>query len=431
MATAVGRKVLIKNRWGIMIKEILIDTKSDQTRAAFLEDGELVELHIELNEKEKHLGNIYRGKVDRVLPGMQCGFIDIGTGKNAYLSADDVLQVNRNDNNRGSLKIENAIRQGQELTVQVIKDIIGTKAAKVTTNISLPGNLTVLFPLSAGVGISKKIDNDMERKRLKDIAEELCPEGMGLVIRTVAEGVEPQLIENDIKYILQIWEEVKRKEQKGNVPRCLYKEPNLVQRLARDSVNSDIKRFILSDRKEFEDLLGLFEEIAPEMKARVKFFCKDYDLFSFYNVESAIKEALSKKVWLKSGGYLVFDYTEALTVIDVNTGRYVGKNNEEDTMLKTNLEAIQMIARQIRLRDIGGIILVDFIDMKERTNKEAVITSLIQACKNDRTRVVVVGMTGLGLVEMTRKKIRNTLNQILTHQCPMCGGNGRVETKNS
>lgn len=406
-----------------MIREVLIDIKPSETRAAFLEDGELVELHIELNEKEEFHGNIYRGKVERVLSGMQCAFIDIGIDKNAYLSADDVLPIN----NTNSTRIENTIKQGQEITVQVVKEPIGTKAAKVTTNISLPGNLTVLFPFSSGVGISKKIDDGIERQRLKEIGERLCPEDMGLVIRTVAEGVESLLIENDIKSQLKTWEDVKQKEIKGNVPRCIYKELSLVQKIARDSINSDIKRIILNNRKEYEALLDLFEEMAPEMKMRVKFFCKDYDLFSFYNVESAIKEALSKKVWLKSGGYLVFDYLEALTVIDVNTGKYVGKNNEDETILKTNLEAARMIAKQIRLRDIGGIILVDFIDMKDKTHKEAVIAELRQACKNDGTGVVIVGMTGLGLVEMTRKKIRNTLHQIMTYKCPMCDGNGWIE----
>ena len=231
----------------------------------------------------------------------------------------------------------------------------------------------MLFPFSSGVGISKKIDDGIERQRLKEIGERLCPENMGLVIRTVAEGVESLLIENDIKSQLKTWEDVKQKEIKGNVPRCIYKELSLVQKIARDSINSDIKRIILNNRKEYEALLDLFEEMAPEMKMRVKFFCKDYDLFSFYNVESAIKEALSKKVWLKSGGYLVFDYLEALTVIDVNTGKYVGKNNEDETILKTNLEAARMIAKQIRLRDIGGIILVDFIDMKDKTIKKLLL----------------------------------------------------------
>lgn len=414
-----------------MVKEILIDTKHSVTRVAILEDGELVELHIESADKRKLTGNIYRGKIERVLPGMQCAFVDIGTDRNAYLSVDDVMLVKYHNlvKEAETIKIENKIKQGQEITVQVIKEAIGTKGSKVTTDITLPGNFTVLLPFSTGVGVSKKIGDKEERERLKNIAEKLCPESMGLVVRTAADGVESALINDDIQYQLKTWEAIKQREEKGKVPRCIYQSPGLVQKLARDSINSDIKRIVLNDHSEFEDLLKFFDEIEPEMKKRVEFFYKDYDLFKFYNVDSAIKEALSRKVWLKSGGYLVFDYTEALTVIDVNTGKYTGRNNPDETIFKTNYEAALVIAKQIRLRDISGIILIDFIDMKDNSHKETILSTLREACKEDGTQVVIVGMTGLGLVELTRKKVRNTLQQILTHPCPMCGGNGRVMNK--
>ena len=411
-----------------MIKEILIDSKTGQTRIAVLEDGELAELHIESSEKGKLVGNIYRGKVERVLPGMQCAFVDIGIGKNAYLSLDGVIPLKKHlsGEKTAPVKIESLLKQGQEITVQVVKEEIGTKGPKVTANITLAGNLTVLYPYSTGVGISKKIETPGERERLRKMAEELCPGEMGIVIRTAAEGVEASLVEKDLHYLLGTWEQIKKKEEKGRVPRCLYQEPGLVHRLAQAGVNSNIKRIVLNDYKEFEDLLKFLDEAAPEMKTRVEFYYKDYDLFRYYNIDSAIKEALLRKVWLKSGGYLVFDYTEALTVIDVNTGKFVGKNSQDETILKTNCEAAVTIARQIRLRDISGIILVDFIDMKESSHKEKVLSVLSEECKKDGTQVVVVGMTNLGLVELTRKKVRNSLSQMLTHPCPYCGGSGRI-----
>lgn len=418
-----------------MIKEILVDTKPGETRAAILEDGELVELHIESAGDIKLIGNIYRGRVERVLPGMQCAFVDIGVDKNAYLSAGDMKSHKRSEasdstwKDRLPVKVENMAKQGQEITVQVVKEAIGTKGPKVTMDITLPGNLTVLMPYSSGVGVSKKIDDKTERERLVRIADELCPEGMGLIVRTAAEGVETHLIEKDIYYQLKTWEVIKLNEQKGHIPRCIYQEPGIVQKLARDSINSGIQRFVLNNHLVFENLLELFNEVAPEMKTKVEFFYKDYDLFKFYNVDVSIKEALSRKVWLKCGGYLIFDHTEALTVIDVNTGKYVGRNNPDETIFKTNYEAALAIARQIRLRDISGIILVDFIDMKGNLHKEKILTALKEACRRHSTKVVVVGMTGLGLVEMTRKKIRNTLQHTLTLSCPMCNGTGRVLKK--
>lgn len=412
-----------------MVKDILIDKKPELTRIAILEDGELAELHVETADRTGITGNIYRGRVERVLPGMQCAFVDIGTGKNAYLSAEDVISVKKlfYGNRPGHAKIESMIKPGQEITVQVIKEEIGTKGPKVTMNIALPGNLAVLYPLSEGTGVSKKIDKLSERERLKKIAEELCPEGMGMVIRTAAEGSDFSSVKKDLGELMRIWELIRKKEEKGPVPRCIYREPVLVQKLAQAGLNSSVRSIVLNDHDEFENLLKFLDESAPEMKPRVRYFYKeDYDLFRFYNVESAIREALSRRVWLKSGGYLVFDQTEALTVIDVNTGKYVGRKSQDETIFKTNCEAARVIARQIRLRDISGIIVVDFIDMKDKSHKEEVLSILKEECKKDSTQVVVAGMTNLGLVELTRKKVRNSLQEILTIQCPKCGGSGRV-----
>lgn len=418
-----------------MVKDILVETRPEQTRVAILEDGELAELFIETPEQEKRIGNIYRGKVERVLPGMQCAFIDIGLDRNAFLYAGDIL-VNKLSDHEASFhinndlpdKIDRLVKQGQEITVQVSKEAIESKGPRVTTNISLPGRNTVLLPYTPGIGISKKITDPDERDRLKNIAKRFCPEDIGLIIRTAAEGLESSELQEDILQLLKMWDKIRQEENKGKVPRCIYKEPDLVQRLARDLLNTGIHRFIVNERNDYEKLLGYLNDFAPEMKGKVEYFYRDYDLFAYYHVETAIQKALSRKVWLKCGGYLIFDHTEALTVIDINTGKFTGKNDQEETILKTNIEAAHTIANQIRLRNISGIILIDFIDMKENTHKEQVICCLKEAVKRDRTKVNVLGMTRLGLVEMTRKKVRNTLEQTLTLPCPVCNGTGRVNT---
>lgn len=415
-----------------MIKDILVDTKPDQTRVAILEDGELAEIYMDSPEQKKLFGNIYRGKVERVLPGMQCAFVDIGLEKNAFLYAGDIftgadLDQDEPDHHvRGSVeKIERLIRQGQEITVQVIKEAIETKGPRVTTHITLPGRNTVLSPFAPGVGVSKKIQDPDERDRLKSIADKLCPRGMGIIIRTAAQGMDAFELEEDILLLLKLWQKIVQKEAKGAVPRCIYREPDLVQRLARDLLNAGVRRFVLNHRNEYENLLELLDDISPDMKMKVEYFSGEFELFEFYHVETAIQKALARKVWLKCGGYLVFDKTEALTVIDVNTGKFTGRDDQEETILMTNLEATITIARQIRLRDISGIILIDFIDMQENAHKEQILTSLRDAVRQDGTKTVVLGMTRLGLVEMTRKKVRNNLQQTLTTPCPACGGTGR------
>lgn len=425
------RDITESNRvWRIMVKDILVDSKPGRTRVAILEDGELAELHIESAGQEKLFGNIYRGRVERVFPGMQCAFIDIGMERNAFLYAGDAFArsgTEINETRAESARIENLVAEGQEITVQVIKEAIDAKGPRVTTNITLPGRNVVLSPAASGIGVSRKIKDSDERERLKNIAGKLCPEGMGLIVRTAAEGIEAAELEDDISFLLKLWEGICRKEMKGTVPRCIYREPGVVRKLARDVLAAETREFILNNHEEYEGLLGLMDAVSPEIKKKIKLFYNDYDLFEYYHVESAIQRALSRKVWLKSGGYLIFDKAEALTVIDVNTGKYVGKDNQEDTILKTNLEAAHTIARQIRLRNISGIILADFIDMKEDSHREQVLSCLKEATKQDGSKVMVLGMTRLGLVEMTRKKVRNTLQQELTEVCPMCGGSGRVK----
>ncbi len=408
-----------------MIKDILVDTGFGETRVAIIEDGEPVEIYIEAAGCEKLAGNIYRGKVERILPGMQSAFVDIGTGKNAFLYADDIIK-SRDLILAQTAKIENLVSQGQEITVQVVKEALDNKGSRVTTDIKLPGRLVILTPLTTGIGVSKKIKSPDEKERLRQIAENLCPEGSGIIVRTAAEGKQSEELEADIKGLLKLWKSISDKEERGSVPRCIYSEPGVIYKLVRDHIDSDLHRFIINDRVEYEKLLELLDAVSPVIKLKVELFCKDYDMFEYYHIDTAVSKALARKVWLKSGGYLVFDKTEALTVIDVNTGNYVGKNTLEETMLKTNEEAALTVAKQIRLRNISGIILIDFIDMKDTSHKERLLSVLREAVKKDSSKVTVVGMTNLGLVELTRKKVRGTLQQLLTITCPTCSGLGRI-----
>ena len=404
-----------------------------ETRVALLEDRELVEIYIERQFPERLVGNIYRGKVCSVLRGMQAAFVDIGYKKNAFLYVGDAVpqkeysdEVNDAFSNVRNNSIDEILKPGQEITVQVIKEPAGTKGPRVTTHITLPGRHLVLLPNADYTGISRRIEKDIERSKLKKIADELKPEGMGLIVRTASEGKEAEEFTHDLNFLLRLWDTIRHKEPAGPVPRCIHKELSLMYRTVRDLFTMDIDKFVINDQQQYEKVLELVDMISPSMKLRVEHFDKNDELFEYYQIESKIEKALAKKVWLKCGGYLVIDRTEALTVIDVNTGKYIGKSNLEDTVLKTNIEAVKEIAKQLRLRDIGGIIIIDFIDMHESEHQLMVLEALRQALKKDRTRTTVVGMTGLGLIEMTRKKIRQELSTAMTVDCSCCEGTGRV-----
>lgn len=402
-------------------------------RVALLEDGDLAELYIERSDSERMAGNIYRGKVTSVLPGMQAAFVDIGYEKNAFLYAGDIIAKKEyTEDEEDAIQyvkgcnICELLRPGQELTVQVIKEPIGSKGPRVTTNITLPGRHLVLLPDADYTGVSRRIENESERSKLKKIAENLKPKGMGLIVRTASEGMNEEDFTSDLRFLLNLWESIRKKERSGRVPRCIHKDPNLVYRVVRDMFTKDISKFIINDRRQYNKVLELVDMISPILKYRVEYFSKNYNLFEYYQLETKIARALSRKVWLKSGGYLVIDKTEALTVIDVNTGKYVGSRSLEDTVLKTNLEAAGEIAKQLRLRDIGGIIIIDFIDMHEHQHQQMVLDTLRNALKKDRVKTTVVGMTGLGLIEMTRKKVRQELSTVLSMDCPHCGGTGKM-----
>lgn len=418
-----------------MINEMIVDVNAAEIRVGILEDKELAEIHIERTSHQGLVGNIYRGKVSSVLPGMQAAFIDIGYEKNAFLYvgdaipqkdySDDELDVNKDFI---EYSISDLLKVGQEVTVQVIKEPISTKGPRVSTHITLPGRNLVLLPNADYVGISRRIENDDERQKLKKIAEKLKPENMGLIVRTVSEGKEENDFVEDVSFLTKLWAKIKEMESSGPVPRCIHKDVNLVYRSVRDLFTWDIDKFVINDEKEYNKVLELVDMISPALKNRVELFQKDYEIFDYYQIETKIQRALARKVWLKSGGYLIIDKTEALTVIDVNTGKFVGENNLEDTVLKTNIEATREIAKQLRLRDVGGIVIIDFIDMSDTEHQQMVLDSLKQSLKGDRTKAIVLGMTQLGLVEMTRKKIRQELSTIMTCDCPCCDGNGKVYT---
>lgn len=415
-----------------MERDILLDIGVGEIRLAVLEDGILSEMYVERHENAARAGDIYRAKVERVLPGMQAAFVNIGLDKNAFLYVRDALPVNL-DENGNPIKsknvmpqIETLVKAGQELTVQIIKEQTGDKGPRISTKLTLPGHLSILMTDSPSFGISKKIDNHDERVRLREIGNRYRPENTGMIIRTAALGATEEHLSEDIKRQTDLLKQIRKLEQKGTVPRCLHHEPGIIEHAIREYLTPQTHRFIINDRSVFEQVREQTLIRAPELLPTLAHFGKEYDMFSYYNVSSMLEEALSRKVWLKSGGYLVIDYTEALTVIDVNSGKYVGKSTLEDTAVLTNCEAATAIARQIRLRDLSGIVIIDFIDMHTDEHRNIVLQALKDALVIDRTQTVVVGMTGLGLVEMTRKKIRQPLHIGLTSPCKCCKGSGRV-----
>jgi len=416
-----------------MVSEIIVDVGLIEQRVALLEDKELVEVFIERTDSERLVGNIYRGIVRDVLPGMQAAFIDIGYEKNAFLYVGDAVSQKEFSEDEEdmytdvkSYNIEEVLRPGQEITVQVIKEPIGTKGPRVTTHITLPGRQLVLLPNADYIGISRRIEDEEERAKLKKIAEKIKPKNMGLIVRTVSEGKREEDFKNDINFLVKLWEKIKKSEQSGPVPRCIHRDLNIIYRAVRDMFTWNIDKFIINDRQEYNKVLELVEMTSPALKLRVEYFNKNIDLYQHYQIDAMIEKALSKKVWLKCGGYIIIERTEALTVIDVNTGKYVGNNNLEETVLRTNLDAAKEIAKQLRLRDIGGIIIIDFIDMHEPEHQKQIIETLKQALKKDRTKTTVVGMTGLGLIEMTRKKVREGLASTVLYDCPLCEGTGKI-----
>ena len=418
-----------------MSKQIVVDINAHQTRVAVGENGEMTEIYIESLGRERIVGNIYKGRVQNVIPGMQAAFVDIGLEKNAFLYAGDIL-VDKSDLEFPDQKtkpeiqanIKDMVKPGQEIMLQILKEPVGNKGARVTTHITLPGRTLVLMPTVNYVGVSRRIDDEQERERLRSIIERIKPENTGVIVRTVAVGKSEEEFASDLDFLFSLWERVKQKDHLVSAPRLIHTEEPLVYRTIRDLLTEDIDELVINDAEYFEKVKIVAGIISPEYVDRVKLYEDHESLFDHYDLERKIEKLFIRKVWLKNGGYIVIDSTEALTAIDVNTGKYVGGNNLQETLFKTNCEAAREIARQLRLRDIGGIIIIDFIDMEAQEDKDALIEILRDQLHKDRTKSNVLGMTELGLVEMTRKKMRKSFSATMQSPCSYCHGEGKVQS---
>ncbi len=408
---------------------ILINCTPRETRVAILSDGVLQDLFIERVKARGLVGNVYWGRIVRVLPGMQSAFVDIGLERTAFLHVSDMPEAHQE--NGEVLPIERLLREGQSVMVQVSKDPIGTKGARLTTVISLAGRKLVYLPGDSHIGVSQRIESEEQREALRAMMVALRPESEkgGYIIRTSAEeGATEQEFLDDMAYLGRLWTNIREHSLKTSAPALLYRDLFLDARVLRDMVHQNTATVEIDNPENFARLTEFAERFVPNAKNRLKLYDNDIPLFDMYGVEDEIERALQRRVDLKSGGYLVFDQTEAMTTIDVNTGGYVGKRDFSDTVFKTNLEAAQTIARQLRLRNLGGIIIVDFIDMATDEHREAVLNELRRAISTDRTKMTVSNFTELGLVEMTRKRTRESLAHVLCEPCPMCEGRGEIRT---
>mgnify|MGYP003308288990 CR=1 FL=1 len=406
------------------MKAIIVNVMPEETRMAVVENDELQILEVERPSHSHLVGNIYKGQVQNVLPGMQAAFVDIGTGKNAFLYIGDGLPKEA----LSMIRPAERIHVGQGLPVQIVKDASGMKGPRATTHLSLPGRHVVLMPTAAYIGISRRIASEEERSRLHEIAQRICPEGMGLIVRTVAEGQTENVLKADVEYLVRLWQSVQARAKLPPAPSLLYRDADLVIRMVRDSFTEEVDCLIVDEREAYRRIVDLVKCLSPNLAERVKLHEEKTPVFRKYRIEEEIERIGAREVELESGGFIVIDKTEALTVIDVNTGKYVGKSNLGETVYRTNLEAAAEILKQIRLRDIGGIILIDFIDMEKECQKEELLEFLRSHAKEDKTKTSIVDITPLGLVEMTRKKSRQNFESMIYSACPYCHGRGRVES---
>ncbi len=409
-----------------MEQKIIVNYDPKETRVALLESGKPVELYVERPLRQRIVGNIYKGVVENVLPGMQAAFVDIGEERNAFLYVDDIPQQDEGGGGGNRLPIQRLIHVGEKVMVQVMKESFGSKGARLTGHITLPGRYLVLMPGHNYVGVSRRIKCQEERERLKKTVEEIRPPDAGIIVRTAAEGADEESLANDIQFLTGLWEKTRTSFQREKSTALLYQDVALIYRIVRDLFNDNINRFIIDNKQEFNKVMEILGYLSPHLKGRVEYYREKEPVFERFHIEEEIERSLNRMVWLKSGGYLVFDQTEALTVIDVNTGKFIGKNNLEQTIFKTNMEATEEVARQIRLRDIGGIIIVDFIDMNSEEHKQQVLEKLRENMSRDRTKSQVLGITHLGLVEIARKKVRQGISAIMQQPCSYCQGKGRV-----
>jgi ribonuclease G len=428
-----------------MASEIIVNAGREETRVALLENNVVTDIFIDRRKDRGVAGNIYKGKVMKVLPGMQAAFVDIGLEKSAFLYVGDVfdsaseyapmmedegleLEAETKRKKSHATQIEDLLQEGQDVVVQVSKEPISTKGARVTTYISIPGRYLVVMPGVNHIGVSRRIENGEERKRLREIVQALRKQNMGYIIRTASEGRSEEELRSDIEFLGRLWENLQRKRERVAAPALLHNELDLVFRVIRDAFTNDVQRMVIDSTEEYQRAREYLESYIPSLARRVRHYDEDDPIFEHYGVEIEISRALGRKVWLKSGGYIIIDQTEALTTIDVNTGRYVGRRSLEDTILKTNLEAVREIAYQLRLRNIGGIIILDFIDMEREDNRRKVHHALQEALSHDRAKTTISHISPLGLIEMTRKRVRESLGRALCDTCPYCDGRGFIKS---
>jgi len=426
-----------------MSNTILINVTRQETRVALLEGGQVSEFYVERKRDASLVGNIYKGRVVKILPGMRSAFVDIGIEKSAFLYVSDIradivedfAQLFEEEERRAlelsarqDLPIDELIQEGQDIPVQVSKDPIGTKGARVTSYITIPGRYLVLMPNVEHIGVSRRIENEQERARLRQTVEGIRPKGYGLIVRTVSEGATTEELQGDIEFLVQLWENIQKKKEKAQSPALLYSDLDLTLRSVRDLMGQDVQSLIIDSKEDFEGLKDFVGTYFPKLAGRLQFYDGDEPLFDAFGIELDISRALGRRVWLKSGGYIVIDHTEAMTVIDVNTGKFVGKTDLEDTILKTNLEALKEIAYQIKLRNIGGIIIVDFIDMERLENRQKVFNAFLDAMSKDRAKSTVSPISELGIIQMTRKRVRENIEKILSEPCSYCEGKGYVKS---
>ena len=416
-----------------MQREMLIKINNGESSVALTEDRQLSEVYLPRQDRQNLLGNIYLGRVENVLPGMQAAFIDIGLVKNSFLYVEDALSPGQvagtvpvgEDPKLRARSITDMVRRDQHVMVQIFKEPFGTKGARVTMQPSLPGRYVVLLPKGDYIAVSRRIADETLRQQLKDLVRSHLPAGMGAIVRTVAADTGPETILSDLRYLLSQWQCIQEKAAKAAPPALLYSDSDLLQRVIRDTNGDEIDRILVGSKEEYDRVEDICNMVAPGLRSFLRLQETD-DIFADYDIYTQLERALRRKVWLKSGGYIIFDQTEALTAIDVNTGKYVGEDNLADTVFKTNMEAVTEIARQLRLRNIGGIIIIDFIDMDNSEDRRKLLEALAEEVKNDRVRITVMGITQLGLVEMTRKKVGHSLSSVIEKECPTCAGRGRV-----
>ena len=416
-----------------MSEEILVNVTPRETRVALAENGVLQELFIERASRRGLVGNIYKGRVCRVLPGMQAAFVEIGLDRTAFLHASDIAAttvLKEGDERRAPLSITELLRDGQEVLVQVIKDPLGTKGARLTTQITIPSRYLVFLPGTRTVGVSQRIEDELERSRVRELVKRWLSEGgeEGYIIRTAAEGATAEQLDADREFLRRLWISIQERAQTQQPGSIVHEDLPLVLRTLRDLVGSELEKVRIDSRETYQRVCQFAEKFVPEMIESISHYAGERPIFDLYGVEDEIQKALQRRVQLKSGGHLVIDQTEAMATIDVNTGAFVGHRNLEETIFKTNLEAAQAIARQLRLRNLGGIIILDFIDMSEPEHRRQVLRSLEKALEKDHAKSYICEVSSLGLVEMTRKRTRESLEHVLCEACPTCNGRGSIKT---